>query len=330
MPVNDLTKSALATAVSSISTISLASLLDQSVDCFKLLTLDGKIQYMNSNGLCAMEIDDFSAVEGTLWADLLPEPARQSLVDIYPEAAAGKIVQFRAFIPTQKGNPRWWDISVSPVTDDHGELAGFLSVSRDVTANHQSREALKIAAAELKHRLKNTYQMISSLMVITARGNADHEAFAKQMADRLGALSRAQSLFTDNDAPCELDKLIPALVTPFGNGASQVSIETLPAIAIQQSQADAIALVVGELAVNSAKHGAFAHGGNVLVSAIDENEILTIVWHERCDRIVQQRSREGGQGLKLMDQIMRSRAGSMVVDWNDHGMVATLNIPLAG
>ena len=327
--MNDVTKSALAAAVSSLSTVSLASVLDQSIDCFKVLTLDGKIQYMNNNGLCAMEIDDFSAVEGTFWADLMPEPARQSLVDSYPAAATGRTVQFRAFIPTAKGTPRWWDISVSPVTDDAGRIAGFLSVSRDVTVNHQSREALKIAAAEMKHRLKNTDQMIISLIMMTARGNTNHEKFAKQMADRFGALSRAQFLFADTDEPCDLDKLIPALVTPMGNGAGQVSFGALPAIPMQPAQADAIALVVGELAVNSAKHGAFAHGGDVHVSAAaDENDGLTIVWRERCGVPVEQRSRDGGQGLKLMDQIMRARDGSMVIDWDEHGLVATLAIRL--
>ena len=327
--MNDRT-SALATAVSPLSALSLASVLDQSGDCFKLLTIDGKIQYMNDNGLCAMEIDDFKAVEGSLWADLLPEPARQKLVESYREAATGRIVQFRAFIPTVKSSPRWWDISVSPVADGEGAIVGFLSISRDVTFSHQGREALKVAAAEMKHRLSNTYQTISSLMVLTARGNASHEAFATQMADRLGALGRAQALFTDDDAPCDLDKLISALVTPFGNDTAQVAFDPLPAIALQQSQADAIALVVGELAVNSSKYGAFRHGGAVhITAAVDANDVLTVVWRERCDVPVQQNSREGGQGLKLMDQIMRVRNGTMLVDWEDHGIVATLALGLA-
>ncbi len=321
---------ALAKAVSPVSAVSLASVLDQSGDCFKILTLDGKIQYMNNNGLCAMEIDDFKAVEGTLWADLLPEPARQTIIDAYGEAATGRIVQFRAFIPTLKNNPRWWDVSVSPVADGEGVIVGFLSVSRDVTFNHQGREALTIAAAEMKHRLGNTYQTISSLMSLTARGDASHEAFAKHMAERLRALGRAQALFTGDDAPCALEQLVPALVMPFGTDTAQVSFDPLPAIALQQSQADAIALVVGELAVNSSKHGSFRYGGTVHVTAaVDESDVLTIVWHERCNQPVQQQSREGGQGLKLMDQIMRTRDGSMVVSWEDFGVVATLTLKLA-
>lgn len=319
----------LAKVVSPLSALSLVSVLDQSGDCFKLLTIDGKIQYMNANGLCAMEIENLTTIEGKLWSDLLPEPARQKVIDAYREAAAGHIVQFRAFIPTLKNSPRWWDISVSPLADSDGVIVGFLSISRDVTFNHQGREALKIAAAEMKHRLSNTYQTISSLIVLTARGDAGHEKFARQMADRLSALGRAQALFTDDDAPCDLDQLIPALVTPFRNDTAEVTFDTLPAIALQQSQADAIALVVGELAVNSSKHGAFRHGGAVRVSAtIDEYEILSVVWRERCDVPVQQNAREGGQGLKLMDQIMRARNGSMVMNWEDYGIVATMTLTL--
>ena len=140
----------LAKVISPLSALSLVSVLDQSGDCFKLLTLDGKIQYMNANGLCAMEIDDFTAIEGTSWSDLLPEPARQTIVDSYREAAAGHIAQFRAFIPTLKNNPRWWDISVSPLADSDGVIVGFLSISRDVTFNHQGRNFQSFAALMIK------------------------------------------------------------------------------------------------------------------------------------------------------------------------------------
>lgn len=321
--------SALEKVVSPLSAVSLASVLDQSGDCFKIITIDGKIQYMNNNGLCALEIEDFGAVEGTLWADLLPEPERQKVIDSYRDAASGQIVQFSAFIPTAKNSPRWWDVSVSPVANGEGAIVGFLSVSRDVTFNHQGREALKIAAAEMKHRLGNTYQTISSLMAMTARGDSKHEEFAKQMAERLGALGRAQALFTDDDASCELDQLIPALVTPFANETAKVSFNSLPSIVLQQAQADAIALVVGELAVNSSKYGAFRHGGAVYVtSTVDEQNTLKIVWRERCDFPVKQNSRDGGQGLKLMNQIMITRNGSMVVDWENHGIIATLTLEL--
>jgi PAS domain S-box-containing protein len=316
-------------SVGSFSAISLAKVLDQSVDCVKIIGLDGKIEYMNHNGLCAMEVDDFCALQGKDWSDLWPEPAKMQIIDAQKKAALGETVQFLAFCPTSKGNPRWWDISVSSVNDDNGNVAALLSISRDVTENEQSREALKVAAAELKHRLKNTYQMISSLMTVTAQGNPDNELFAQHMAVRLIALSRAQLLFAEDDAPCDLAELIPALLTPFESEISRVSFGTLLQHPVQRRHADAIALVIGELAMNAVKHGVFEFGGVVHVDTVRNAESLSITWRERCDRAVQQQSRVGGQGIILMERIMRARNGSFEIEWNSHGIDAVLTIPTA-
>ena len=41
----------------------LFSVLTASPDCIKLLSTDGTLEYMNKNGQCAMEIDDFGLVQ---------------------------------------------------------------------------------------------------------------------------------------------------------------------------------------------------------------------------------------------------------------------------
>jgi PAS domain S-box-containing protein len=316
-------------AASSLSSVALASVLDQSVDCVKLIGLDGAIRYMNPNGLCAMEVDDFCAIQGQAWADLWPDEARREILASYVAASSGEVVRFRAFCPTAKGTPRWWDVTVSAVTDDAGEHAGYLSISRDMTEHQLAREALEVAAAEMKHRLKNTYMMIASLLVGFARGNPNHEAFAGEMADRLVALSTAQALFLSNDAPREIGNLIPALLAPFSNAACPVVIEPLPAVALEQGQADAIALVVGELSVNSSKHGALAHGGGLHLRSYVEDGAVTIVWTERSNRPVAAHDRTGGQGLRLIERIVKARRGTIGIEWQDAGLAVTLSFRLA-
>lgn len=311
-------------AVSGLSSVALASVLDQSVDCVKLIGLDGDIRYMNGNGLCAMEIDDFCAVEGQAWADLWPDEARQAIMGAYPQAASGQTVRFRAFCPTAKGSPRWWDVTVSPVTDDSGRHAGYLSVSRDITDTENVREALEIAAAEMKHRLKNTYSMIGSLLIGFAKGNADNEAFASEMAERMGALSTAQALFVSDNVPLELDRLIPALVAPFDRATCPVTIERVSSSIADRGQADAIALVMGELAVNSAKHGALHHGGSLHVTAVEDPGRLTILWVESSNEPVRAHDRSGGQGLRLMERIVRARRGIIAYDWEASGLSVRL------
>ncbi|MDO7843948.1 PAS domain-containing protein [Sphingomonas immobilis] len=316
-------------AVSSLSSVALASVLDQSVDCVKLVGLEGDVQYMNINGLCAMEIDDFHLIAGKPWADLWPEEARALILASYPRASGGETVRFRAFCPTAKGSPRWWDVTVSAVTNDDGEHAGYLSVSRDATESEEGRQASAIATAELRHRLKNTYTMIGSLLSGFARGNAQHEQFASEMTDRLVALSRAQALFANTDAPCRIDQLVAALVEPFDSEQCPVSFDGLLPIEVDQGRADAIALVIGELAVNSAKHGAFHHGGAVRVSAVGDDRSVSIVWDERCDCTIESHGREGGQGLRLIERIMRARRGTIATAWRDDGLVVTLTFLLS-
>lgn len=319
----------VAEAVSSLSPVSLASILDQSVDCVKVIGLGGDLQYMNGNGLCAMEIDDFCTVKGQQWAALWPDEARYAIEASYVTAAAGETVRFRAFCPTAKGDPRWWDVTVSMVADAQGDHAGYLSVSRDVTEQQISSEALEIAAAEMKHRLKNTYMTISSLMTAFARGNDVQEAFASDMADRLVALSAAQSLFTMGEASCQTDTLIPALLSPFDNPSCPVIVSAIAETCVTQGQADAIALVVGELSVNSAKHGALAHGGEIRVSSNLDADVLKVVWIEQSAVAPNQHGREGGQGLRLMERIVRTRRGTIDVEWLPYGLRVSFAFRLA-
>lgn len=315
-------------SVESLSPVALASVLDQSVDCVKLIGLGGEVQYMNGNGLCAMEVDDFQLVAGKRWADLWPEDARATIDAALRDSAGGRPSRFRAFCPTAKGTPRWWDVTVSSVTDAGGAHAGFLSISRDVTESKHAADALEIAAAEMKHRLKNTYAMISSLLMNFARGNPMREAYAHEMSERLAALSTAQALFVSHDAPGNIGTLIPALLAPFDNPACPVAVSTSATLQVDQGQADAIALVVGELAVNSSKHGAIAHGGSIGVESESEAGLLKIRWVERTARPASETPRGSGQGIRLMERIMRARRGSVELAWRSDGLDATLTLPL--
>ena len=93
---------------------------------------------------------------------------------------------------------------------------------------------------------------------------------------------------------------------------------------IAAGQADTIALVVGELAVNSSKHGAIAHGGRIALSSQLDGGDIILVWHEVSKRAVQATTREGGQGLNLINRIVLLRDGAIDLDWQADGLTATL------
>ena len=50
----------------------LRSVLDGNTDCLKVLDPQGRIEFMNANGRCLMEIEDFDSIKGKDWAQLWP------------------------------------------------------------------------------------------------------------------------------------------------------------------------------------------------------------------------------------------------------------------
>jgi PAS domain S-box-containing protein len=302
-----------------------AALLDQSMDCIKLIATDGTVQYMNANGLCAMEIDRADAVKGRAWADLWPADSKLLIESALARAANGQPHRFEAFCPTAKGAPRWWDVSVSQVRGSSGQVLGYLSVSRDVTAALVAKEAAEVAAAEMKHRLKNSYAMIASLLSALAKGTPEREQFVREIRDRLQALGVAQTLFVSREhAPCNIGELLPALLQPFSTVDCPVECADLPCATVDQGQADALALVIGELSVNSSKHGAISAAGSIHVTADLRNGHLIIHWHERSSRPVAAHDRTGGQGLRLIKRILAARDAEIEFDWKDDGLDATI------
>lgn len=303
-------------------------MLDQSVDCVKILGLDGRLEYMNFNGQCAMEIDDLSAVIGEDWHCLWPEENQATILDACERARRGEVTRFDAFCPTAKGTPRWWNVSVSPVRSDDGRITGVLSVSRDITEAEVVRQTLEITTAEMRHRLKNSYAMVGGLMSGLARGTPDREVFANEMITRLVGLAQSQTLFASRDnTPCRIADLIPALVNAFDTAHCSVTIGDLADAEVDQGRADAIALVLGELAVNSSKHGAIKFGGTIAVSAVEGDDSVVLLWAEKSRHAVGPHSRDGGQGMKLMDRIVRARKGELDIAWNANGLDVSVTFP---
>ncbi|MBL8208219.1 MAG: PAS domain S-box protein [Blastocatellia bacterium] len=120
------------------------SIFENSPDCVKILELDGTLHSMNSNGLCLMEIDDFSTYIGKQWVDFWPEEYRDVARQTVQTAAQGKTANFRGFCLTAKGTPKWWDVSVASILNAEGQPVRLVSTSRDITDRKAQEDALRI------------------------------------------------------------------------------------------------------------------------------------------------------------------------------------------
>ena len=138
-------------AVSASSALALTAdlLFESSPDCAKVLDLRGNLLTMNLNGQCLMEVDDLSEVYGVSLMSMYPAKEASAALEL---ARQGQMGHFVASCPTTKGVPKFWDVRVTPIHGIDGQLQGFLSVSRDITAMqellHARERAVILANAQ--------------------------------------------------------------------------------------------------------------------------------------------------------------------------------------
>ena len=280
----------------------LRSVLDASTDCIKVLTLDGALTYMNANGLCAMQVDDFDVIAGANWASLWPEENQDQVLAAIRAAQRGEATRFEAYCPTARGEPRWWDVSVAAVPDAEGQPGRIVSISRDVTGRVQRRmqveaherelERLALAQAatleekeallrekdllmrEVDHRVKNSLALVISMLNMQGRTEPDEETRAAlgRASTRVGTIARIHERLYKGAQSGTLEvcgyvgALCRDLEASVGEGHGvRVRTECSP-LDMDADDATIIGLIVSELVTNAVRHAFAEGGGEVLVS----------------------------------------------------------------
>lgn len=122
------------------------SVLEASADCIKILTLDGRLRLINGPGIRLMDLPDVSAIEGKFWWELWPREMQETVRQSVESARCGRTARFNGGCPTAGGQPKWWDVVVTPIRAGDGDVTGILSISRDCTAEREKSEELKWAS----------------------------------------------------------------------------------------------------------------------------------------------------------------------------------------
>src|SRR6476620_8402509 len=158
-----------------------------------------------------------------------------------------------------KNDIRW--ISARGQGDD-ADIADcvMFGIFLDVTQRKQAEEASELLAGEMSHRVKNLLQIATALTQITSRSAATKEDMARDLTNRLMALGRAQDLVRPvpsrtNEATL-LGDLVSVLLAPYDEKGASFRIRvSVPKISVGPSSSTTLALVIHELATNSAKYG---------------------------------------------------------------------------
>ncbi|MEM9734843.1 MAG: histidine kinase dimerization/phosphoacceptor domain -containing protein [Pseudomonadota bacterium] len=288
------------------------SVLNSSPDCIKIIERSGAISFMNYNGQCAMEIDDFDAISGKQWCDLWPNAAQKTIQDAVAKALEGHSSRFEALCPTGKGRPKWWDVSVSPIRDDGGQITSILSISRDISHQIEREERLQNHDQQLKalndqlagmlaekeeliarqdtlmreidHRVKNSLGMIVALLRMQLNA-VDDDAVEKELhdaANRVSSIARVhERLYHSGDIsrvalPDYLQPLCQEVHQSMAPDTVRLSMDVDP-VDVSADKAVTMGLMISELVANAIRHAYDEEGEGgeirVTVKKVGENTL---------------------------------------------------------
>ena len=208
----------------------------------------------------------------------------------------------------------------------------MFGVFLDVTGRKQAEEGNELLAGEMSHRVKNLLAIATSLTTLTSRSSKSIEDMTRDLTRRLTALGRAHDLVRplprSQGKAALLGDVITVLLAPYDDlGAFSGRVRVaVPRMGIGERSANAFAMILHELATNSAKHGALSSEAGALEitgSMIDDH--LELVWAETGGPQVDETPTLSGFGSKMAGQIVDTELGGAIsYEWQQSGLVATV------
>lgn len=317
----------------------LRSVLAGCGDCIKILDLAGNLQFMSEGGKRVMEVEDFGKLKGSPWPDFWAGLGNAEAKKAVETAKAGGMGRFKGAANTAKGNARYWDVQVSPITGIDGKPTHLLSISRDITEEWRATSELKEASerqalltGELQHRIKNTLAMVGAIANQTMRGDsvsAAREAFSACLI----TLSYAHDILTQTSwASAPIKDVVEGALAPHRSGRGHIhvrgsNLELLP------KQALALSVAVHELATNAVKYGSLSTNGRVDIEWSNErSETVTgfrFTWTESGGPPVSEPTPDRkGFGSRLIERMLANDfSGQVRTFYHPHGVVVELLAP---
>ena len=132
----------------------------------------GRLTFMNRGGFELLGIPEPGAVLGTSFLDFWEGQDRELYQNAMQEARQGRLGRFTGFCATFDGRPKWWDVLVATLHQDADP--SYLIISRDITEQKRTEQALQQSRQELDHfrllMLSMTENMIDMLWAKDTEG----------------------------------------------------------------------------------------------------------------------------------------------------------------
>jgi PAS domain S-box-containing protein len=290
-------------------------------------TTDAQGQVADMPQWRALTGQSFEQVRGWGWLQAL-HPDDQALTrEVWTRAVKMRIpcnTEYR--VRTASGAYRWFNTRGVPVLADDGTVREWVGVCIDITERKNAEDRASLLAREVNHRASNLLTIINAMMRQTRAETVQELIMAMQ--GRIGALSRVQNrLARDQWDRTDLLKLVGEELAPFGKDiAGRFQISGLP-VPLSAEAAQALAIVIHELATNAVKYGALSISvGRVAVEWTYSREELVLSWKETGGPPVSPPTREGF-GARAIALLTQQLEGDVRIEWPREGLACRLSIP---
>jgi two-component system, chemotaxis family, CheB/CheR fusion protein len=233
---------------------------------------------------------------------------------------------------------RWYDMRLRPYRTVDDKIDGVVITFVDVSERHQVEQALRegegrqrLLLGELTHRVRNILTVIQAIARHTLRGDPSNKELLDRFEGRLAALARAHTLLVESEwKGAGLAEFARQQLAPYvPQQPDRLRIEGEPVL-LPADIATPFGLVLHELAVNAAKHGAFAtRSGKVAVnwsiSRGSNPRTLHFEWQETGGPAVE-RSAPAGFGSTLVENAIPG--GQVKRYFRNEGVICTIEVPL--
>jgi two-component sensor histidine kinase len=212
-------------------------------------------------------------------------------------------------------------LTVSPVKDAEGKIVGASKIARDITEQKRNQEQITTLAREAEHRSKN---LLTNVQATVKLSQSDTVAGLKQAIEgRIRALANVHSLFVETRwIGAELSKIATQELAPYFQAGEKKHVRMEgPEVLLAPNTAQAMAVILHELATNAAKYGALSvPAGRVdLKWSHKADGRLSLQWSEADGPAVQMPKRQGFGG-RIIEQMIRQLDGEGRFDWRSVGL----------
>jgi len=297
---------------------------------------DGYHEYYNARWYEFTGVPDGST-DGDGWNDVFhPDDQDRAWTTWRHSLETGEPYQIEYRLRHHSGEYRWTLGRALPVRDGRGEIVRWIGTCTDIHESRLAAEERELVAQELSHRIKNIFAVLNGIISLSARSHPESREFADQLRQRIYALGEAHDFVRpqgyfggSTDGQGALSALIERLMRPYNSdGAARVNFVGDDA-RVDDAAATPMALLLHELATNSAKYGALSHSqGIVTISGQNLEDAYQIEWRETGGPGVVEPKALGGFGTRLVQLSVEGQMrGKLERVWLPEGLQVLITLP---